>query len=158
VCLSACKLLKRIVHSDDIDYRLDSNEGEASKIKKVAEDLHNHTYGISSDPLTYFTVVFSALVHDVGHTGVPNNQLAKGKNQPICERCFRFSFDAVFLTVFSQNSQSTLKSDTSTVSRVSQSSDLSIFLGSSLWHLVMKTCELAFSLPIKSANNFARSL
>lgn len=31
--------------------------------------LHDHTYGISSDPLTRFACVFSALVHDVDHTG-----------------------------------------------------------------------------------------
>jgi hypothetical protein len=40
-------------------------------------DLHNFTYGISSDPLTRFAVIFSALIHDAGHTGVPNAQLAK---------------------------------------------------------------------------------
>jgi hypothetical protein len=69
VCLSANKLLRRIVHSDGIDYRLDSNENVPSKIRAVAADLHNHTYGISSDSLTHFAVVFSALIHDVGHTG-----------------------------------------------------------------------------------------
>jgi hypothetical protein len=31
--------------------------------------------GIVSDPLTQFTCVFSALIHDVGHPGVPNTQL-----------------------------------------------------------------------------------
>lgn len=40
------------------------------------EELHEHTYGITSDALTKFAVVFCALVHDVGHTGVPNAQLA----------------------------------------------------------------------------------
>jgi hypothetical protein len=34
-------------------------------------------YGITSDPLARFAVVFSALVHDVGHTRVPNSQLAR---------------------------------------------------------------------------------
>jgi 3'5'-cyclic nucleotide phosphodiesterase len=37
--------------------------------------LHDHTYGITSDPLTQFACVFSALIHDVDHTGVPNSQL-----------------------------------------------------------------------------------
>eukprot|EP00980_Cylindrotheca_fusiformis_P022363 scaffold9240_cov126-Cylindrotheca_fusiformis.AAC.3 len=40
-------------------------------------DLAGHSYGITSDPLTQFTVVFSALIHDVDHPGVPNNQLVK---------------------------------------------------------------------------------
>ena len=94
VCLSANKLLKRIVESNDVDYRLNSNEQEASTIRAVAADLHKHTYGISSDPLTHFATVFSALIHDVGHTGVPNSQLAmehpevalKYRNQAIAEQ------------------------------------------------------------------------
>eukprot|EP00538_Stauroneis_constricta_P012399 CAMPEP_0119555948 /NCGR_PEP_ID=MMETSP1352-20130426/8025_1 /TAXON_ID=265584 /ORGANISM="Stauroneis constricta, Strain CCMP1120" /LENGTH=1580 /DNA_ID=CAMNT_0007602821 /DNA_START=211 /DNA_END=4953 /DNA_ORIENTATION=- len=64
VVLSATKLLKRIARPDDY-------EGDKPS------DLHDFTYGISSDPLTRFAVVFSALIHDAGHTGVPNNQLAK---------------------------------------------------------------------------------
>jgi hypothetical protein len=43
----------------------------------IASTLHDHTYGITSDPLTQFACVFSALIHDVDHTGVPNTQLAK---------------------------------------------------------------------------------
>jgi hypothetical protein len=38
-------------------------------------ELHDHTYGITSDPLTQFAVVFAALIHDVDHTGVPNSTL-----------------------------------------------------------------------------------
>ena len=33
--------------------------------------------GITSDPLTQFACVLSALIHDVDHTGVPNTQLVK---------------------------------------------------------------------------------
>jgi hypothetical protein len=36
--------------------------------------LHYHTYGMTSDPLTQFACVFSALIHDVDHQGVPNAQ------------------------------------------------------------------------------------
>jgi hypothetical protein len=32
--------------------------------------------GIASDPLAKFAIVLSALVHDVGHIGIPNGQLA----------------------------------------------------------------------------------
>jgi 3'5'-cyclic nucleotide phosphodiesterase len=42
-----------------------------------AQALHDHTYGITSDPLTQFACVFAALIHDVDHEGVPNAQLIK---------------------------------------------------------------------------------
>jgi len=94
VCLSANKLLKRIVMPDDVDYRRDSQQEEIDKLLAVSADLHNVTYGISSDPVTQFAVVFSALIHDTGHTGVPNPQLAKEepetatmyRNQSIAEQ------------------------------------------------------------------------
>eukprot|EP00980_Cylindrotheca_fusiformis_P023101 scaffold10116_cov127-Cylindrotheca_fusiformis.AAC.3 len=41
------------------------------------DDLAGHSYGITSDPLTQFAVVFSAIIHDVDHPGVPNAQLVK---------------------------------------------------------------------------------
>lgn len=34
-------------------------------------------HSITSDPLTQFACILSALIHDVDHTGVPNTQLAK---------------------------------------------------------------------------------
>ena len=63
VTMSVCKLLSRIVAPSDLS--LD------------ASSLHDHTYGITSDPLTQFACVFSALIHDVDHPGVPNTQLVK---------------------------------------------------------------------------------
>jgi hypothetical protein len=67
--MSATKILNRIVVPENIDYDREKND--------VLLDLHDYTYGITSDPLTHFAVIFSALVHDVDHTGVPNGQLAK---------------------------------------------------------------------------------
>lgn len=69
VILSANKLLKRIMHPDQV--------GPNQKTTITPEELHSHTYGIATDPITQFSVVFSALIHDVGHTGVPNFLLAK---------------------------------------------------------------------------------
>jgi class 3 adenylate cyclase len=69
VILSATKLLKRIVNPNEV--------GPNQKQDITSEDLHEHTYGIGTDPITQFSVVFSALIHDVGHTGVSNGQLAK---------------------------------------------------------------------------------
>eukprot|EP00980_Cylindrotheca_fusiformis_P002188 scaffold500_cov124-Cylindrotheca_fusiformis.AAC.1 len=59
VTMSISKLLSRIVAPD-----LDFENNEAN--------LHDHTYGITSDPLTQFAVVFSGLIHDVDHVGIPN--------------------------------------------------------------------------------------
>jgi len=61
VTMSVTKLLGRIV---TLDEPLD-DEGVSFE----------QTYGIASDPLVHFAVVFSALIHDVDHPGVPNSQL-----------------------------------------------------------------------------------
>ncbi len=65
--MSVVKLLSRIVAPN-----LSGEEDDAND-----KTLHDHTYGITSDPLTQFAVVFSALIHDVDHQGVPNTQLVK---------------------------------------------------------------------------------
>jgi len=77
VVSSVKKLLKRIV-----------NVGEGSNFGKDGSgsdmdlvDLAGHSYGITSDPLTQFAVVFSAIIHDVDHPGVPNVQLVKEKTR-----------------------------------------------------------------------------
>ncbi|CAJ1934430.1 unnamed protein product [Cylindrotheca closterium] len=62
VTQSTSKLLSRIVAMKHID---------------EVQKLHDHTYGITSDPLTQFAVVFSSLIHDVDHRGVPNFLLVK---------------------------------------------------------------------------------
>uniref|UniRef100_A0A7S3DMI4 Guanylate cyclase domain-containing protein n=1 Tax=Entomoneis paludosa TaxID=265537 RepID=A0A7S3DMI4_9STRA len=69
VSMSTVKLLSRIVAPTQP--MQDSEDGVAG------EELHDHTYGITSDPLTQFAVVLSALIHDADHRGVPNFILAK---------------------------------------------------------------------------------
>jgi class 3 adenylate cyclase len=67
VTMSVSKLLSRIVAPDEV---LNQEESE-----NMASSLHDHTYGITSDPLTHFAVVVSALIHDTDHAGVSNFQL-----------------------------------------------------------------------------------
>jgi len=44
----------------------------------VSPDSHHaYTYGITNDPMIQFAIVFSALIHDLDHTGVSNFQLIK---------------------------------------------------------------------------------
>jgi hypothetical protein len=68
--MSCHKLLKRINRPDEVNY------ANANK-ESVVKELHDATYGISSDPLTQLAIIFAALVHDAGHRGVPNGQLAQ---------------------------------------------------------------------------------
>ena len=69
--MSVTKLLSRIVAPTELD--LDSDDPGAACLAT----LHDHTYGITSDPLTQFACAFSALIHDLDHTGAPNAQLIK---------------------------------------------------------------------------------
>ena len=68
VMMSVSKLLSRIVASEE-------ETGNAM----ASSRLHDHTYGITSDPLTQFSVILAALIHDVDHSGVSNFQLIKEK-------------------------------------------------------------------------------
>jgi len=66
VTMSVAKLLSRIVAPD-----LENSVAETN----ISSTLHDHTYGITSDPLTQFACILAALIHDVGHQGVPNTVL-----------------------------------------------------------------------------------
>ena len=87
VTMAVHKFLARIVTPDDIDYG-------RKNVSEIASDLHDYTFGIISDPLTHFAILFSALVHDVDHRGISNAQLAREKpeisqlymNQSIAEQ------------------------------------------------------------------------
>lgn len=73
VTMSVNKLLSRIVQpaADAIV----SDEISGVEKKKTASEMHCFSYGITSDPLTHFACLFSALIHDVDHCGVPNSTL-----------------------------------------------------------------------------------
>ena len=78
VVMAAHKLLERVSTPENVNY-------ETKNLSKVANDLHAYTFGITSDPITHFAVVFSALIHDIDHRGVSNGQLAI-ENPELAER------------------------------------------------------------------------
>ncbi|GAX13615.1 hypothetical protein FisN_14Lh377 [Fistulifera solaris] len=67
VTMSVTKLFSRIV---------------VPEVSGDERTLHDHTYGITSDPLTQFAAAFAALIHDVDHQGVTNATLIE-ENSPI---------------------------------------------------------------------------
>ena len=57
--------MKRILNPDGVQH-------ESGDVEK---QIHVITYGMSSDPLMQFAIVFACLIHDVDHTGLPNATL-----------------------------------------------------------------------------------
>jgi 3'5'-cyclic nucleotide phosphodiesterase len=70
VTMSASKLLGRLAKRSSGD---DDRHGDSER------EIHNATFGISSDPLLQFAIVFASLIHDVDHTGLTNAQLVQQK-------------------------------------------------------------------------------
>lgn len=70
VTMSVTKLLSRIVSPNDV-------KTEGRKDEAIAAKLHDHTFGITSDPLTQFACVIAALIHDADHPGVSNTTLVQ---------------------------------------------------------------------------------
>ena len=85
VTMSVNKLLQRVVAPEVRVRRRSLTCRNDGKTEQMASHLHNYTHGITSDPLTQFAVVFSALIHDVDHWGVSNAQLVK-EGVPIAEK------------------------------------------------------------------------
>jgi hypothetical protein len=78
VTMSVSKLLSRIVRPES--HINPDQENKEDKVSLDASQLHDHTFGITSCPLTHFACVLSALIHDVDHPGVPNMTLVKEKD------------------------------------------------------------------------------
>jgi 3'5'-cyclic nucleotide phosphodiesterase/Adenylate and Guanylate cyclase catalytic domain len=72
VTMSVVKLLSRVEETG-----LRRGTGDNLLLEATKKSVDTPGCGTLSDPLTQFAVVFSALIHDVDHKGVPNVQLAK---------------------------------------------------------------------------------
>jgi len=93
VVMSAVKLMNQIITPSKNDFNSCGVEPKQLRSQKerqqqagqqsesLAKKLYDETFGISYDPLTQFCVVFSALIHDMDHLGVPNDQLVKERNR-----------------------------------------------------------------------------
>lgn len=64
VSLSCSKLLSRIVAPQELE-----NDETKTKRRAYESKLHDTTFGITSDPITQFAIVFAALIHDCDHPG-----------------------------------------------------------------------------------------
>lgn len=56
--MAVTKYLNRIIAASEVDVGLDEERRNFS----TQEAIHDHTYGIISDPLAQFACVFSALI------------------------------------------------------------------------------------------------
>ncbi|CAB9496134.1 Receptor-type guanylate cyclase gcy [Seminavis robusta] len=83
VTMSVIKMMSRIVDPKQ-QLAVKRRKGDYDKDKLDAE-LHDHTFGITSDPLTRFACTFSALIHDLDHLGIPNMVLIK-EESPLAEK------------------------------------------------------------------------
>lgn len=76
VTMTMDRMLKRIASLEDPD-PMSEPDTKQKNAKTEALEHHNRTFGIGSDPLTQFALIFSAIIHDVDHIGVSNFQLIK---------------------------------------------------------------------------------
>lgn len=67
--------MQRVVEPQQSGFK--KRDNKTTNSQELASELHNYTYGITSDPLAQFGIIFSALIHDVDHWGVSNAQLIK---------------------------------------------------------------------------------
>ena len=86
VTMSVNKLMQRVVTPEESAFKKkDKKDKVKLNAEEIASNLHNYTFGITSDPLTQFGILFSALIHDCDHQGISNNQLIK-EQAPIAEK------------------------------------------------------------------------
>lgn len=55
--------------------------GGGVRFEEPSHTSQNFSFGIGEDPRILFAMVFSALIHDLGHTGVPNSVLVEEEDE-----------------------------------------------------------------------------
>lgn len=66
-------------HSRVDSFTSDSRRRHSLDVSGVGE--MNLSFGIGEDPRILFAMVFAALIHDTGHTGVPNSILVEEEDE-----------------------------------------------------------------------------
>mmetsp|Transcript_10507 Transcript_10507/g.22651 ORF Transcript_10507/g.22651 Transcript_10507/m.22651 type:complete len:547 (-) Transcript_10507:482-2122(-) len=88
VTLSMNKLLSMVATNNNHfrDHVLKRGMSEKHCMSSYNRSSHHHheggrSFGIGHDPRISFAMIFSALIHDVGHTGVPNSVLVEEEDE-----------------------------------------------------------------------------
>ncbi|KAL7555298.1 hypothetical protein ACHAWF_019048 [Thalassiosira exigua] len=85
VTCSMNKLLAMMMsrgHRSNFRENMMRRTSEHNVVASYHDDNAGHdTFGIAEDPRILFALVFSALIHDVGHTGVPNSVLVEEEDE-----------------------------------------------------------------------------
>ncbi len=72
---------REITKPEGADYhnspQVRSHRGMRKRARVLAKEIHQSTFGGSSDPLNQFAVVFCSIIHDADDPGVTNAQLVK---------------------------------------------------------------------------------
>jgi len=76
VTQSVSKLLSRMITTYNLD-----RQARHYSMKLAGGNKTDFSRGIATDSLAHFAIVFSALIHDVDHPGVPNITLVKEGNE-----------------------------------------------------------------------------
>lgn len=77
VALTMDKMLQKATSPNETDKTYLGFNGKQMTAEDIALELDARSFGIASDPLTEFALMYSALVHDIDHLGVSNYQLVK---------------------------------------------------------------------------------
>lgn len=81
VTISMNKLMSIVQVKGNFRDNMIRRTSEQSANNYYGRQTHGYSYGIGEDPRILFAMVFSALIHDVGHTGVPNSVLVEEEDE-----------------------------------------------------------------------------